>query len=94
MISIIRSGLPKYFIRVIFHYFTITWITPSIIYLQDNPADYSFFFDTSRRRTCYVAPERFIDDSSTINTRPSLNETMDIFSLGYVCVCVCVCAVV
>jgi phosphoinositide-3-kinase, regulatory subunit 4 len=25
----------------------------------DDPADYSFFFDTSGRRTCYVAPERF-----------------------------------
>ncbi|CAB4056384.1 PIK3R4 [Lepeophtheirus salmonis] len=26
---------------------------------KDNPADFSYFFDTSRRRTCYVAPERF-----------------------------------
>ncbi len=26
---------------------------------EDNPADYSYFFDTSRRRTCYIAPERF-----------------------------------
>ena len=26
---------------------------------DDNPADYSFFFDTSRRRTCYIAHERF-----------------------------------
>jgi phosphoinositide-3-kinase regulatory subunit 4 len=25
---------------------------------EDNPADFSYFFDTSRRRTCYVAPER------------------------------------
>lgn len=25
----------------------------------DDPADYSFFFDTSGRRTCYIAPERF-----------------------------------
>ncbi|GBN01215.1 Phosphoinositide 3-kinase regulatory subunit 4 [Araneus ventricosus] len=25
----------------------------------DNPAEYSYFFDTSRRRTCYIAPERF-----------------------------------
>lgn len=25
---------------------------------EDNPADYTYFFDTSRRRTCYVAPER------------------------------------
>lgn len=27
---------------------------------QNNPADFSYFFDTSRRRTCYIAPERFI----------------------------------
>lgn len=31
----------------------------------DNPADFSFFFDTSRRRTCYIAPERFIEGSSS-----------------------------
>ncbi|KAG8212699.1 hypothetical protein J437_LFUL019599 [Ladona fulva] len=24
---------------------------------EDNPADFSYFFDTSRRRTCYIAPE-------------------------------------
>lgn len=27
---------------------------------EDNPADFSYFFDTSRRRTCYIAPERFV----------------------------------
>ncbi|XP_022220830.2 phosphoinositide 3-kinase regulatory subunit 4 [Drosophila obscura] len=27
---------------------------------EDNPADYTYFFDTSRRRTCYIAPERFV----------------------------------
>lgn len=26
---------------------------------EDNPGDYSYFFDASRRRTCYIAPERF-----------------------------------
>ena len=26
---------------------------------EDNPATYNYFFDTSRRRTCYIAPERF-----------------------------------
>jgi len=37
----------------------------------DNPADFNYFFDTSRRRTCNLAPERFVDsmpkpaDSST-----------------------------
>uniref|UniRef100_A0A452DLG0 Protein kinase domain-containing protein n=1 Tax=Capra hircus TaxID=9925 RepID=A0A452DLG0_CAPHI len=24
---------------------------------EDNPADFNYFFDTSRRRTCYIAPE-------------------------------------
>lgn len=28
---------------------------------EDNPADFNFFFDTSRRRSCYIAPERFLD---------------------------------
>ncbi|ODV63834.1 ubiquitin-binding serine/threonine protein kinase VPS15 [Ascoidea rubescens DSM 1968] len=31
------------------------------IYLpEDNPSQFSFFFDTSHRRTCYLAPERFL----------------------------------
>eukprot|EP00058_Branchiostoma_floridae_P025412 XP_002610902.1 hypothetical protein BRAFLDRAFT_115340 [Branchiostoma floridae] len=28
---------------------------------EDHPADFSYFFDTSRRRVCYIAPERFVD---------------------------------
>jgi phosphoinositide-3-kinase regulatory subunit 4 len=37
------------------------------IYLPlDDPSDFSFFFDTSSRRTCYIAPERFYEaDSKT-----------------------------
>ena len=27
----------------------------------DNPADFNYFFDTSRKRLCYIAPERFVD---------------------------------
>ena len=27
---------------------------------EDNPADFSFYFDLSGRRTCYLAPERFL----------------------------------
>lgn len=44
---------------------------------EDNPADFSYFFDTSRRRTCYLAPERFLDTrlsdvtSSTASSEPS-----------------------
>lgn len=56
---------------------------------EDNPADYSYFFDTSRRRTCYIAPERFIktlslDSNAMFNENPcnsgELKPPMDIFS--------------
>lgn len=58
---------------------------------EDNPADYSYFFDTSRRRTCYIAPERFIkcvgsDSNLLFNETPcdsgELKPAMDIFSAG------------
>ncbi|CEP63846.1 ubiquitin-binding serine/threonine protein kinase VPS15 LALA0_S09e03818g [Lachancea lanzarotensis] len=52
--------------------------------LEDNPGDYSFYFDTSQRRTCYIAPERF--DSSKYqkfnNMNSKLTPEMDIFSAG------------
>lgn len=32
----------------------------------DDPADFSLYFDTSARRTCYLAPERFFDSDSDI----------------------------
>ncbi|CEG71017.1 Putative VPS15 protein kinase [Rhizopus microsporus] len=61
---------------------------------EDNPADFSFFFDTSSRRTCYIAPERFYKAGTEIDQRIKmmdeddyLNELtpeMDIFSLGCV----------
>ena len=57
--------------------------------LQDNPAVYSFIFDTSRKRTCYIAPERFIDEQPT---RSVDGDHADIFSLGYYISCiVCLC---
>lgn len=61
---------------------------------EDNPADFSYFFDTSRRRTCYTAPERFVkllssEVSNTTLLLPEqelktgdLNPMMDIFSAG------------
>ncbi|EFN87043.1 phosphoinositide 3-kinase regulatory subunit 4 isoform X1 [Harpegnathos saltator] len=60
---------------------------------EDNPADFSYFFDTSRRRTCYIAPERFVKTlSSELNNTLLLPEQevktgdlhpmMDIFSAG------------
>lgn len=59
---------------------------------DDNPADYSYFFDTSRRRICYIAPERFtnvtLDNNCMFNEMPcnsgELTPAMDIFSTGYV----------
>lgn len=32
----------------------------------DDPSDFSFFFDTSGRRTCYIAPERFFESESKL----------------------------
>ncbi|KNC97679.1 VPS15 protein kinase [Spizellomyces punctatus DAOM BR117] len=51
---------------------------------EDNPADFSFFFDTSSRRVCYLAPERFYAPGETLfsDKDGSLCESMDIFSLG------------
>ncbi|KAK6633048.1 hypothetical protein RUM43_012791 [Polyplax serrata] len=56
---------------------------------EDNPADYSYFFDTSRRRSCYIAPERFNNKLSKGSTlfeeglvKGELTPAMDIFSAG------------
>ncbi|XP_060527972.1 phosphoinositide 3-kinase regulatory subunit 4 [Cylas formicarius] len=58
----------------------------------DNPGDYSYFFDTSRRRTCYIAPERFSSSATLTSDNALLSESMcdsgdltpamDIFSAG------------
>jgi phosphoinositide-3-kinase regulatory subunit 4 len=32
----------------------------------DDPSDFSFYFDTSSRRTCYIAPERFYASDSRL----------------------------
>ena len=66
----------------------------------DDPADFSFFFDTSGRRTCYIAPERFYTAEShpEISAKKSriaseegegkrdgkVTEAMDCFSAGCV----------
>ena len=36
----------------------------------NNPADFSFFFDTGGRRRCYVAPERFYESTGRGGTAP------------------------
>ncbi|KYQ92802.1 putative protein serine/threonine kinase [Tieghemostelium lacteum] len=50
---------------------------------QDNPSDFSFYFDTSGRRTCYIAPERFYETNKGM-PEGELTDKMDIFSLGCV----------
>lgn len=52
----------------------------------DNPADFSFFFDTGGRRRCYVAPERFFEPGGDVGNAVigMLKPAMDIFSVGCV----------
>jgi phosphoinositide-3-kinase regulatory subunit 4 len=66
----------------------------------DDPSDFSFFFDTSGRRTCYIAPERFYTaannpeisakkskiamDDSEGKRDGKVTESMDCFSVGCV----------
>uniref|UniRef100_A0A6B2KWI3 non-specific serine/threonine protein kinase n=1 Tax=Arcella intermedia TaxID=1963864 RepID=A0A6B2KWI3_9EUKA len=50
---------------------------------EDNPADFSYFFDSSAKRKCYIAPERF-QTGDTTNLKLSIEDRlkMDVFSLG------------
>ena len=51
---------------------------------EDNPANFSFYFDTSGRRTCYIAPERFLNAGQHVQSGARVNWAMDIFSVGCV----------
>ena len=51
---------------------------------EDNPADFSYYFDTSGRRTCYLAPERFLGPGENAEGKGKVNWAMDIFSAGCV----------
>ncbi|KAK5000462.1 Serine/threonine-protein kinase [Elasticomyces elasticus] len=51
---------------------------------EDNPADFTFYFDTSAQRTCYVAPERFLAAGQQAEGKDKINWAMDIFSTGCV----------
>ncbi|KAI9660226.1 MAG: Serine/threonine-protein kinase [Alyxoria varia] len=51
---------------------------------EDNPADFSFFFDISGKRTCYLAPERFLAPGESVDGRSGITWAMDIFSVGCV----------
>ncbi|KAI8900262.1 hypothetical protein BC833DRAFT_582478 [Globomyces pollinis-pini] len=55
------------------------------VYLpDDNPSNFSLFFDASSRRSCYVAPERFTSPGDHLFQAldGKLTPEMDIFSLG------------
>lgn len=60
------------------------------VYLPDqNQSQFSFYFDTIQRHSCYVAPERFksqaeIDELSKNPENFKLRPEVDIFSLGCV----------
>ncbi|KAH8894114.1 ARM repeat-containing protein [Thozetella sp. PMI_491] len=51
---------------------------------EDNPSDFSYFFDTSGRRTCYLAPERFLPAGEVAEPTAKINWAMDVFSVGCV----------
>ncbi|KAL6911969.1 hypothetical protein ACP4OV_000774 [Aristida adscensionis] len=53
---------------------------------DDDPSDFSFYFDTGGRRRCYLAPERFYEHGSEAQVAADapLQPSMDIFSLGCV----------
>lgn len=63
---------------------------------EDNPSQFSFYFDNSGRRSCYIAPERFynskdtpamlqnISDDGKFTGKDLLTDEMDLFSLGCV----------
>ncbi|EIE24687.1 hypothetical protein COCSUDRAFT_258, partial [Coccomyxa subellipsoidea C-169] len=53
----------------------------------DNPADFSFYFDTGGRRRCYIAPERFYESGTSDVGQLAVQRLMpemDIFSMGCV----------
>uniref|UniRef100_A0A0D9VM64 non-specific serine/threonine protein kinase n=1 Tax=Leersia perrieri TaxID=77586 RepID=A0A0D9VM64_9ORYZ len=53
---------------------------------DDDPSDFSFFFDTGGKRRCYLAPERFYEHGAETQVAADapLQPSMDIFSLGCV----------
>ncbi|CBI27987.3 unnamed protein product, partial [Vitis vinifera] len=53
---------------------------------DDDPSDFSFFFDTGGRRLCYLAPERFYEPGGEMQVAQGapLRPSMDIFAVGCV----------
>jgi serine/threonine protein kinase len=51
----------------------------------ENPADFTYYFDTCGRRRCYLAPERFLRGAATVRARAQhshVTAAMDVFSVG------------
>jgi phosphoinositide-3-kinase regulatory subunit 4 len=51
---------------------------------EDDPAEFSYYFDTSGRRTCYIAPERFRSKADIPGSTAKMTWAMDMFSAGCV----------
>lgn len=51
---------------------------------EDNPATFTYYFDTASRRTCYLAPERFLPPGAAQKSDVKVTWAMDIFSAGCV----------
>lgn len=58
--------------------------TKPVFLPDDNPSEFVFYFDSSDRRSCYVAPERFYLKKSLSKEPGKLTDSMDLFSLGCV----------
>ena len=72
---------PQDFLRYIF--VNLSSFQHLHIKLKDNPADFSYYFDSSNRRNCYLAPERFCAPGDALfSTDNKLTAAMDIFSVG------------
>lgn len=56
--------------------------TKPVFLPDDNPSEFVFYFDSSARRSCYVAPERFYLKKPPESAK--LTDSMDLFSLGCV----------
>ncbi|KAJ3061579.1 Serine/threonine-protein kinase, partial [Podochytrium sp. JEL0797] len=84
-LNVIETAKAGYMIRQYLYSNLYDRISYKPVYLpEDNPADFNFFFDSSSRRSCYVAPERFLAPGETLFhiKRPELTAEMDVFAIG------------
>lgn len=59
--------------------------TKPVLLPDDNPSEFVFYFDSSDRRSCYVAPERFyLKNDPRKHDNSKLTTSMDLFSIGCV----------